>query len=45
MRIGRWSELNVDRVCHEHEVMREADPNEPSGELGSALGQTLVGVF
>ena len=23
MRIGRWSELNVDRVCQEHEVMRE----------------------
>ena len=42
MRIGRWSELNIYRVCQEHEVMREA--NETSGELGSALGGTLVGV-
>ena len=38
MRIGRWSELSVDRVCQEHEVMRDADANETSGELGSALG-------
>ena len=44
MRIGRWSELSVDRVCQEHEVMRDADANEISGELGSALGGTLVGV-
>ena len=44
MRIGRWSELGVDRVCQEHEVMREADANERSGELGSALGGTLVRV-
>ena len=42
MRIGRWSELSVDSVCREHEVMRDA--NETSGELGSALGGTLVGV-
>ena len=33
MRIGRWSELSVD------------SDNETSGELGSALGGTLVGVF
>ena len=44
MRIGRWSELSVDMVCHEHEVMREVDANETSGELGSAFGGTLVGL-
>ena len=44
MRIGRWSELSVDTVCQEHEVMRDADANETSGELGSALGGILVGV-
>ena len=44
MRIGRWSELSVDSVCHEHEVMRDADANETSGELGSAFGGTLVGL-
>ena len=45
MRSGRWSELGVDRVCQEHEVMRDADANETSGELGSAFGGTLVGLF
>ena len=44
MRIGRWSELSIDMVCHEHEVIREADANQTSHELGSALGGTLVGV-
>ena len=44
MRIGIWFELSVDMVCQEHEVMRDADANETSGELGSALGGTLVGV-
>ena len=44
MRIGRWSELSVDSVCQEHELMREADANETSGELGSELGGTHVGV-
>ena len=44
MRIGRWSELSVDSVCQEHEVMREAHANETSSELSSALGRTLVGV-
>ena len=44
MRNGRWSELSVDRICQEHEVMRDADANETSGELGSTLGGTLVGV-
>ena len=42
IRIGRWSELNIDRVCQEHEVMREADVNETSGKLGSAFVGTLV---
>ena len=44
MRIGRWSVLSVDSVCHEHEVMRDTDANETSGELGSAFGGTLVGL-
>ena len=44
MRIGSWSELSVDRVFHEHEVMRKVDTNETSGELGSAVGRTLVGL-
>ena len=44
MRIGRWSELRVDSVCQVHEVMRDADANETSGELGSAFGGTFVGV-
>ena len=44
MRIGRWSELSVDRVCQEHGVMREVDTNETSGELGTAFGGTLVGL-
>ena len=42
MRIGRWSELSVDKVCQEHdEVMRAVDANETSGKLGSAFGGTL----
>ena len=44
MRIGRWSELSVDSVCQEQEVMWDADANEISGKLGSALAGTLVGV-
>ena len=43
MRIGRWSVLSVDSVCQEHEVMRDADANETSGELGSVFGGTLMG--
>ena len=27
MGIGRWSELSVDSVYQEHEVMREVDVN------------------
>ena len=42
MSIGRWSELSVDRVCQEHEVRREVDANETSGEFDSAFGGTLV---
>ena len=44
MRIGRWSELSVDRVFQEHEVMMEVDANETSGELGSAFGGSLMGL-
>ena len=44
MRIGKWSELSVDRFCQEHEVMREVDANETSGKLGSAFSGTLVGL-
>ena len=44
MWIGRWSKLNVDRVCQENEVMREVDANEASGELSYAFGGTPVGL-
>ena len=44
MRISRWSELSVDRVFQEHEVMRKVDANETAGEPGSAFGGTLVGL-
>ena len=44
MRIGRWSELSVNSVFQDHEVMREADANETYGELGSAFGGTLMGL-
>ena len=30
-------------VCHSDEVMGEADANDTSGELGSALPGSLVG--
>ena len=40
---GRWSELMVVCVCHSEEVMREADANDTSGELGSAFPVSLVG--
>ena len=42
-RMGRWSELMVVCVCHSYEVMREADPNDTSGELGSAFPGSIVG--
>ena len=44
MWIVRLSELSIDRVCHEHEVMRDDDANETSGELGSAFDGTVFGV-
>ena len=37
IRMGRLSELMVVCVCHSDEVMREADANDTSGELGSAF--------
>ena len=43
IRMGRWSELMVVCVCHSDEVMREADANETSGELGWAFPVSLVG--
>ena len=43
IRMGRWSELMVVCVCHSDEVMREADANDTSGELGSALPGSLAG--
>ena len=30
-------------VCHSDEVMREADDNDTSGKLGSALPGNIVG--
>ena len=44
MRFGSWSELRVNRVCQEHELMTEADTNDTYGELGFAFGGTLVRV-
>ena len=38
-----WSELMVVCVCHSDEVMREADANDTSGELGLAFPGSLVG--
>ena len=43
IRMGRWSELMVVCVCHSDEVMREADANDTSGELGSEFPGSLVG--
>ena len=43
MRMGRWSELMAVCACHSDEVMREADANDTSVELGSALPGSLVG--
>ena len=42
MKVGRWSELSVDRVCEKHEVIRDDDAHETSGKLGSVFGGTLV---
>ena len=43
MRIGRWSEPRFVFVCQLVEVIKEADANETSGELGLALTGNLVG--
>ena len=43
IRIDRGSELMVVCVCHSDEVIREADDNDTSGELGSAFSWSLVG--
>ena len=43
MRIGRWSEPRFVFVCQLVEVIREADANETSWELGLALPGNLVG--
>ena len=43
--MGRWSELMGVCVCHSDEVMREADANDISGELGSAFPGSLVGEY
>ena len=37
IRMGRWSELMVVCVCHWDEVMREADANDTSRDLGSVF--------
>ena len=42
IRMGRWSELMVVCVCHSDEMMRVADANDTSGELGSAFPGSLV---
>ena len=44
MRNDRWCELSVDRVCQEHEMMREVNANETSDKLGYAFSGTLLGV-
>ena len=43
IRIGIWSELMVVCVCHSDKVMREADPNDKSGELGSVFPGSILG--
>ena len=44
MRIGRWSEPRFVFVCQSVEVIREADANETSGELGLVFPGNLVDV-
>ena len=43
IRMGIWSERMVVCVCHSDEVMREADANDTSGELGLAFPGSIVG--
>ena len=40
-RMGRWSELIVVCLCHSDEVMREADANDTSVELGQHSQEAL----
>ena len=42
MRIGRWSEPRFVFVYQLVEVIRDADANETSGELGLALPGNIV---
>ena len=42
IRMGRWSELMGVCICHLDEVMREADANDTSEELGSAFPWSLM---
>ena len=42
MRIGRWSEPRFAFVCQLVEVIREADANDTSEELGLALLGNLI---
>ena len=41
MRTGRWSELSVDSVCQEHEVIRDADANENLANSVQHLAELL----
>ena len=45
IRMGRWSELMVVCVCHSDEVMRDANPNDTSGQLGSPFPGSFVGEY
>ena len=42
IRMGRWPELMIMWVCHSDEVMREANANDTSGELGSVSPGSFV---
>ena len=43
IRMGLWSEHMVVCICHLDEVMREADADDTSGDLGSEFPGSLVG--
>ena len=43
IRMDRWSELMVVCVCYSDEVMRGADANDTSEELGLSFPGSLVG--
>ena len=42
MKVVRGSHLGHNSVRYEHEMVRNANANKTSGELGSAFGGTLV---